>query len=64
VPVAVVEAAGAGKSSRGKISWRQIEGFNDYEDRWHSIQDFLAAKLQRVDAPAEEGWPRLGQPLR
>jgi hypothetical protein len=46
VPVAVIEAAaGAGKSSWGKISWRHIEGFKDYEDRWHSIQDFLGGEV-------------------
>jgi hypothetical protein len=43
VPVKVIEAAaGASKSNWGKISWKQIEGFKDYEDRWHLVEDFLA----------------------
>lgn len=43
LPVKVGEAAaGSSKSGWGKISWRQIEGFKDYEDRWHLIQEFLS----------------------
>lgn len=44
LPTAVVHAAATKHSSGwGKISWRQIDRFVEYEDKWHFIEDFLGA---------------------
>lgn len=37
----VVAAAAASKSGWGKISWKHIGTFSEYENRWHLVIDFL-----------------------
>lgn len=45
LPASVVEAAAAAsKSGWGKISWRHIDGFTHYENRWHLVEGFLSTR--------------------